>query len=243
MPAPTTVDQILADMEQRHEKTASTEVVTQPAEVAAARSDLDAALAGLQGSSSVKTAAAYALSGQDAVAYLEKTAAEIEAAEANALVKEAELFGAAFLHSFISQANEYASAAGTKVAHATGEGQEAVQRIKMASAQGASDMADVLTAFSAAPPKTAAVQGSEEEAVMQVKTAAVQGAKDTTEVLSAMVETSQIKTAAAQGAQDTAEVLGATFNAGVDDATEKLAEYCNDAFNRGYADIDAVVNA
>jgi len=247
MPAPTTVDQILGDLEARHEKTA--QVVAQPdaSSLESTRNDLDQALADIQGAT--KTASTNGLGGQDAVAYLEKTAAEIEAAEANALIKEAELFGAAFLHSFITQANQYAEAAGTKVAaqQPVAQGPHIDELVKSAAVQGSQDMGTILGAMGQL--KQASVQEPHIDEL--VKTAAAQGAQDTETILNAMNQPhidTLVKTAAENGAADMAVVLEGTskqanYDDGVQDGIEKLADFCHDSFNRGYADIEAVVSA
>ena len=219
MSAPT-VEQILADLDSRHEKTAAAQPAAEPAspDLETHRQALDNALGRL--TSEPKTAAAESpLEGVDAVAYLEKTAAEIEAAEANALVKEAELFAGAFFHSFLNHANEYASAAGTKVAaqqDMTPQPQPTVEdQVKVAAHNGASDTQQVLQAY--AQTKTASVED-------QVKVAAHNGAEDMQQVLQASAQPDS------------------NFADGVNDTIEKIASLCHDSFNRGFADIEAVVS-
>jgi hypothetical protein len=144
----------LADLDSRHEneKTAAAPPATQPAapNIETHRQELDQALDRL--TSETKTAEeASPLDGTDATAYLEKTAAEIEAAEAHALVKEAELFAGAFFHSFLNHANQYAEAAGTKIASqqpAPAEAAPSIEEyVKVAAAQGAHDTVQLLQSF------------------------------------------------------------------------------------------------
>jgi hypothetical protein len=214
MPA-LTVEQILADLDSRHEKTAAAEPAgqTEDPNIETHRQALDQALDKL--THETKTASApSALAGADATAYLEKTAAEIEAAESHAIVKEAELFAGAFFHSFLNHANQYAEAAGTKVAAAQQSSESIEDHVKIAAQNGAADAVEVLQ--SAMQEKTAQDH---------IKQAAYNGADEMRQLLD-----SQAPAPAGQ------------FQHGVSDTVEKVAELCSDAFNRGYAAVEAVVN-
>lgn len=165
MTAPLTVESILKNLQNSHDPTVKVAAVAETntlGAVASQRGALDAALAQLN---TAEKTAAETIHGYDAVAYLEKTAAQIEQAEAEALLKEASLFGAAVWDAFLVRGNEFAKLAAAYVPHQQAQVAETAAQsqptiedhIKVASVQGAQDTYLVLQA-AAEEEKVAAQQ-------------------------------------------------------------------------------------